>query len=103
MLILVYVRSRITPEVFDSKALILLETPQYTIDLKTDNTFDLVTTQARLDAFSEYYGYNISVTDNSTSPLNFNPSACTKESSWVLPKVASSIIAIVAPTSNPVM
>jgi len=45
MLILVYVRSRISPVINDARNLILLETPQYTINLSSDNlTLDLDTT-----------------------------------------------------------
>jgi len=38
-----------------------------------------------------------------TNPLNFNPINCGLDRSWVLPKVASPIIAIVGPDDNPVM
>lgn len=115
MLILVYVRSRIEPTVYSANSLAALEKPQFQIDMFPDGSLDIDGTQTRIEAFSSYYFYPTSFTETgpvfetinirnaSTSPLMFNPPACMLNSSWVLPKVASSYIAIVGQDDNAVM
>lgn len=89
MLILVYVRTRITPTTYDSATLAFTETPQYTIDLATDGSLDISSTELRMADFSSYYLFPIQVTTDRSSPLNFDPTNCNITNSWVLPKVAS--------------
>jgi hypothetical protein len=89
MLILVYVRTRISPTTYTSATLAFYETPQFTIDLATDGSLDIAATQARIAPFSGYYKKPYTVTTDRSSPLNFNPTNCNLTNSWVLPKVAS--------------
>jgi hypothetical protein len=109
MLILVYVRSRITPTYFDSTSLAILETPQFQIDMGADNVLNIDSTNDRMTNFTQNYLYNLptlrfNAEDVSTSPLNFYPTNCMYNNSWVLPKVASPLVAIVGDLSaNPVM
>ena len=108
MLILVYVRGRIDPVEYSADSLIIIETPQYTMDLSSDNTnLDTDRTSARNKEMFSYYGYseligglvpNVTLTE--VSPLTFNPDNCLLENSWVLPKVAASYIAIVGDLDN---
>ena len=81
--------------------------------MNADGTLDIAGTQTRMEQFSSYYSYpfnsttlqfeTINIRNSSTSPLMFNPPACSIENSWVLPKVASTYIAIVGKTDNAVM
>jgi hypothetical protein len=56
-----------------------------------------------MEVFSDYYLYPIDVTTNRSSPLQFDPTNCNITNSWVLPKVASSYIAIIGQNDNAVM
>lgn len=103
MLMLVWIRSLITPSELDAHALFLLEVPQYTVTLDSLGALDIAGTNTRLEAFSNYYQYPIDVTTDSQSPLEFNPVSCMLNNSWVLPRVASNIIALVGVTDNAVM
>jgi hypothetical protein len=105
MLILVYVRERITPVVYSAESLVILETPQYTMDLSASDqsVIDTDATNTRNKDMFSYYGYSeliLNKTINETSPLTFNPENCLIENSWVLPKVAASYIAIVGDLST---
>jgi len=96
MLILVYVRGRIDPITFNVDSLVILETPQYTMEISSDNAdLDITATTERNSEMFNYYGYNAiidglipNVTVPEVSPLNLNPTNCLLENSFVLPKVA---------------
>jgi hypothetical protein len=103
MLILVWIRTLITPTELDANALFLLETPQYTVTLDALGDLDISGANSRLQQFSNYYEYPIDVTNDTASPLEFNPVSCMLNQSWVLPRVASSIIALVGVNDNAVM
>ena len=47
-------------------------------------------TNTRNEDFYNYYGYDLLIANGTyvdSSPLNFNPTNCQLENSWVLPKV----------------
>jgi len=108
MLILVYVRGRISPITFNVDSLVVLETPQYTMEISSDNAqLDITATTQRNSEMFSYYGYSElinglvpNVTVPEVSPLNFNPDNCLLENSFVLPKVAMSYIAIIGDLEN---
>ena len=60
MLILVYVRERITPVVYSAESLVILETPQYTMDLSASDqsVIDTDATNTRNKDMFSYYGYS---------------------------------------------
>lgn len=73
----------------------------------TNGNVDETTTNSRNQALFDYYNYTGLMAVEGyepVSPLNFNPSNCLKENSWVLPKVAANNIALVGvSTDNKVM
>jgi hypothetical protein len=98
----VYARSRIDPSSVNAGTLAVLGSAQYTVDLTSDNsTLDIDLTNTRLSGFLDFYSYQFAA--EPTSPLTFNPANCMANSSFVIPHVASSIIAVVGADSYPVM
>lgn len=78
----------------------------YTASLEANGAVNVTATNERLNAFFNYNNYTwptggVYLADlYPFSPLTFNPSNCLKNNSFVIPKVASSYIAIVGQNNS---